>query len=66
MLVRVSPRKLYNFYIDPELAAGLKELKARHGTPEGESIRRALAVYLQSQGAMKKTERKRVPARKRP
>jgi hypothetical protein len=61
----MSPRKLYNFYIDPELAAGLKRVKARDGVPEGESIRRALAEYLEKKGAMK-AERKRAATRKRP
>ena len=65
-MATVSPRKLYNFYIDPDLAAGLKELKARHGTPEGESVRRALAAYLEQQGALKKTGLKRVAPRKKP
>ena len=55
----MAPRKLYNFYIDPDLAAGLKRVKARDGVPEGESIRRALAQYLESKSAMK-TDRKRV------
>jgi len=51
------PRKLYNFYIEPELAAGLKTIKARDGVPEAESIRRALAEYLTKKGAMKSTRR---------
>jgi hypothetical protein len=49
----VTPRKLYNFYIDPELAKGLNELKARTGAPESESIRRALTDY---RGVVKKTD----------
>ena len=61
----MAPRKLYNFYIDPGLAAGLKVVKARDGVPEGESIRRALAEYLEKKGAMK-AERKRAVTRKRP
>ena len=48
----MAPRKLYNFYIDPELAAGLKRVKARDGVPESESIRRALAEYLAQKGVM--------------
>lgn len=63
MLQVVTPRKLYNFYIDPELAEGLKELKARTGAPESESVRRALAAYLESQG-ITKTARKRPVRRK--
>lgn len=63
--LHMTPRKLYNFYIDPELAAGLKVVKARDGVPEGETIRRALAEYLGKKGAMK-TGRKRTRTRKRP
>ena len=62
----MSPRKLYNFYIDPELAEGLKALKARTGAPEAETVRRALAKYLGKAGVIKKTERKRAVTRKRP
>ena len=61
----MAPRKLYNFYIDPDLAAGLKVVKARDGVPEGESIRRAVREYLEKKGAMK-AERKRAATRKRP
>ena len=50
----MTPKKLYNFYLDPELAEGLKILKARDGAPEGESVRRALAAYLTKQGVIKK------------
>lgn len=49
----MPPRKLYNFYIDADLATGLKRVKARDGVPESESIRRALAEYLERKGVMK-------------
>ncbi len=39
-----------SFYLDAELQAGLKELKERDGTPEAESIRRAIAAYLAAKG----------------
>jgi predicted DNA-binding protein len=53
--------------IDEELLEGLEALKARDGIPAAESIRRAIRMYLESRGIVaKKTERKRVPARKRP
>ena len=61
----MTPRKLYNFYIDPELAKGLKTLKDKTGAPESESIRRALAVYLRKQGVIK-AARKRASTRKLP
>jgi hypothetical protein len=63
--IDMATRKLYNFYIDPNLAAGLKVVKARDGVPEAESIRRALAEYLEKKGAMK-AERQRAVTRKRP
>ena len=37
-------------FIPEELLAGLKALKAEHGTPEAESIRRAIAAYLTEKG----------------
>jgi hypothetical protein len=42
----MSPRKRYTFFIDPDLEAGLKALKARDGMPESEAIRRALGEFL--------------------
>ena len=39
-----------NFYIDPELADGLKVLKERDGIPESEQIRRGIKLWLESKG----------------
>jgi len=54
-------------FIPEELLSGLKVLKADHGTPEAESIRRAIAVYLAEKGvalqSKSKTPKKR-PKRK--
>jgi hypothetical protein len=62
----MSPRRrLFNFAIDDELAAGLKAVKARTGVSESEQVRRAIHVWLESQGEIKKTERKRAAVRKR-
>lgn len=62
----MSPKRPYTFHIDPDLDAGLKTLKARDGTPEGETIRRALAEYLERKGALEtKAARPRVSPRKR-
>lgn len=63
MLPQMTPRKLYNFYIDPELAEGLKRLKELDGAPESESVRRAVREYLKRKGVIK-AERKRVATRK--
>ena len=55
-----------SLFISEELLAGLKALKAEHGTPEAESIRRALAMYLAEKGALKPEARTtRAPKRKR-
>ncbi len=61
----MTPKIRHTFMIDPELADGLKTLKARDGASEGESIRRALTAYLKRKGVMK-AERKRAATRKRP
>jgi hypothetical protein len=56
----MSPRRrLFNFAIDDDLAAGLKAIKARTGVSESEQVRRAIQMWLESQGEMKKAERKR-------
>jgi hypothetical protein len=65
MIRPMSPRKLYNFLIDADLANGLKALKTREGIPESEQVRRAIRDWLQRKGVLK-AERKRVAARKRP
>ncbi len=45
-------------FIPEELLAGLKVLKAEHGTPEAESIRRAIAAYLAEKGVRTKLSSK--------
>ena len=59
--------RAYNFRIDPELADGLKALKARDGVAESETIRRAVRAWFRKSGLSpaKKTERRRVVPRKR-
>ena len=42
-----------SFFISDDLDAGLKALKEQHGTPEAETIRRALAVYLKEKRVLK-------------
>lgn len=60
----MSPKVRAQFLLDPELAAGLKALKHRDGTSEGESVRRALTKYLKEKRVLK-TERRRANTRKR-
>jgi hypothetical protein len=45
-------KRLHGFLLDPELAAGLKRVKQRDGIAEGEQVRRALAHWLKSKGAL--------------
>ena len=52
-------------FIPEELLAGLKALKAEHGTPEAESIRRAIAAYLAEKGVQTKGSKMREQRRKR-
>jgi hypothetical protein len=57
-------KKLTNFRIDPDLAAGLKLVKERDGIPEAEQIRRAVRAWLESRDAIK-SERERTLTRRR-
>jgi hypothetical protein len=61
----VSPKRLTNFMIDPDLAEGLKIVKARDGVSEGEQIRRGIRMWLKSKGISVETDRKRAATRKR-
>jgi hypothetical protein len=50
-------RKLYSFWIDPNLAEGLKIIKSRDGIPESEQIRRAIEAWLVDKGVQRKRGR---------
>ena len=60
----MTPKKLYTFAIDPDLAEALKQVKADEGVAESEQIRRALRAWFQAKGVIK-AERKRAATRKR-
>ena len=60
----MTPRKMYTFYIDADLAAGLKRIKGRDGVSESETIRRGLREWLRKRGALE-AERRRAGTRKR-
>ena len=62
----MASRKLYSFWIDADLLAGLKALKERVGVNESETIRRALSAWLKKHGAIAKSGRKRGATRPRP
>ncbi len=54
-----------SLFISEDLLAGLKALKAEHGTPEAESIRRAIAAYLAEKGVSTSTPKGGRTAKKR-
>jgi hypothetical protein len=56
--------KTFTFAISDELKSGLREVKERDGISEAEQIRRAIGMWLESQGVMK-AERKRRASRRR-
>ena len=41
-----------SLFLTEELETGLKALKERYGTPEAESIRRAITAYLRDHGVL--------------
>jgi metal-responsive CopG/Arc/MetJ family transcriptional regulator len=46
-----------SLFISEDLLAGLDRLKAQHGTPQAESIRRAIAAYLVQKGVRTQTQK---------
>jgi len=60
-----SRKKQTAFRIDPDILEGLQQLKARDGIPLSEQVRRALRLWLESKGVIKKAARPRVVARGR-
>jgi hypothetical protein len=59
-------RKLFTFPIDAELLNALRVLEARDGTPLAEQIRRGIRLWLaKKRVAIKKSDRKRAPTRRR-
>lgn len=64
IMVYVTPKVRYNFWLDVEQRDALRAVKERDGIPESEQIRRAIDAWLESKG-VKKAERKRAATRKR-
>jgi hypothetical protein len=63
----MTRRRLFSFYIDEDLAEGLKAVKDRDGVNESEQVRRALRAHLEAKGIIKpKADRLRAGTRKRP
>ena len=50
-------RHLHAFDLDAELADGLTTLKAEHGIPKSEQVRRAIRMWLESEGILKPQKR---------
>jgi hypothetical protein len=61
----VTPRKLHNFYLDPELSEGLKAVKERDGITEAEQVRRAIRDWLQRKGVLKQPAPRRAATRRK-
>ena len=64
----MSPKKLYSFKIDSEVATALKQIKVRDGIGESEQIRRGILLWLETKGVTPqkaKPERKRARTRRR-
>ena len=62
----MAPRRMATFRIDEELLEGLREVWDRDGVAPSEQIRRAIRMWLESKGVIKKAGRKRAATRKRP
>ncbi len=60
----MTPKRLYTFAIDADLAAALKKYKAVYGTGESEQIRRAVRTWLEKRGVLKKAPGSRASSRK--
>jgi len=54
-----------SFFISDDLDAGIKALKEEHGTPEAETIRRALAAYLAEKGVLPAARRSEPQVRRK-
>jgi hypothetical protein len=61
----IAPMRRLAFWIPEDLDEGLKALKAEHGTPEAETIRRALKAYLSEKGTLKPDRKPAKQARKK-
>ena len=56
---------MHSFYLDPDLAAGLKLMKEQRGVPESEQVRRAIRAWLEGEGITLKSAPPARPARTR-
>ena len=49
-MTRYPNRQMHTFYLEPELAAGLKAIKERDGVSESEQVRRAVRLWFETKG----------------
>ena len=61
----MTPRKLYTFAIDPDLADALKRAKEETGAPESEIVRRAIRTWMETRGYLKSERPRLAKSRKR-
>jgi hypothetical protein len=52
-------RKLFTFPIDPDLAAGLREVKERDGISIAEQVRRGIRLWLESKGVIDREHKRK-------
>ena len=50
---RGNAAQLHAFHLDPELAEGLTTVKVERGIPKSEQVRRAIRMWLESEGVLK-------------
>ena len=61
----MSPKKLYSFKIDPELAEALKRVKERDHVGESEQIRQGLKLWFRKKGIKVKSPKRRAVTRRK-
>ena len=58
-------RKIATFRLDDELLEGLKAVQERDGIPPSEQARRAIQMWLEAKGVMKKAAPRRAVTRRK-
>ena len=61
----MSPHPPTTFRIDPELIAGLQEIRERDGVPVSEQVRRAIRDWLEKKGVKVKAAPRRAITRRK-
>ena len=61
-----AAHRLAAFRVEPELMDAMERLREKVGISFSEQMRRALRAWLEEQGVLDKTDRKRASTRKRP